>query len=253
MCATTGCTRCRLSQSTSPHRRDGAASPLPRGRSVRHPQVKRPCSPWHGGNGAHRRATADRKALIVRAMADAFRQSLHTPNTVRPCSAGIGKPCPADLRGPPAQEGRDRRGPGIGVGHHRWRTPGTPVGRWPCRLDRCAEYGDDGPAAPACTKRLAAQHSTTPARSKMDVDQLEDGRRPAARPTWRFGETSRRRLSTGTSAPTASPPAQAHSLLDEHTIAVLLHRAGHPLCVTAQSVRYDRGMCCCAPMTTTAA
>jgi hypothetical protein len=39
-------------------------------------------------------------------------------------------------------------------------------------LGWCAEYGYDGLAVPAWTKRLAVPDSETPARSKMAVDRL---------------------------------------------------------------------------------
>ncbi|MFG2227897.1 tyrosine-type recombinase/integrase [Streptomyces sp. NPDC048644] len=115
------------------------------------------------------------KALTVRAAADAFLDSLCNPNTVRSYSTGVGKTAErigeSRLLGSVAD---DEIGEALEL---LWGT--AAVNTWNARraavlswLGWCAEYGYDGPAVPAWTKRLAVPDSETPARSKMAVDRF---------------------------------------------------------------------------------
>ncbi|CAL9345540.1 hypothetical protein SUDANB19_00365 [Streptomyces sp. enrichment culture] len=72
-----------------------------------------------------------------------------------------------------------------------WNARRTAVLSW---LGWCAEYGYDGPAVPAWTKRLAVPDSETPARSKMAVDRLIARREAHLREKmlWRIYETAAR-------------------------------------------------------------
>ncbi|MFE5947075.1 site-specific integrase [Streptomyces sp. NPDC056480] len=112
------------------------------------------------------------KALTVRAAADAFLDSLRNPNTVRSYGVGDGKTAEriGEAR-PLGSVANDEIGEALEL---LWGT--AAVNTWNARraavLGWCAEYGYDGPAVPAWTKRLAVPDSETPARSKMAVDRL---------------------------------------------------------------------------------
>ncbi|EMF30821.1 tyrosine-type recombinase/integrase [Streptomyces pseudogriseolus] len=115
------------------------------------------------------------KSLTVRAAADAFLDSLRSPNTVRSYGVGVGKT--AERLGearPLGSVADDEIGEALEL---LWGT--AAVNTWNARraavlswLGWCASYGYDGPAVPAWTKRLAVPDSETPARSKMAVDRL---------------------------------------------------------------------------------
>ncbi|GAA3791816.1 hypothetical protein GCM10023083_29170 [Streptomyces phyllanthi] len=110
------------------------------------------------------------KALTVRAAADAFLDSLRNPNTARSYSTGVGKTAEqiGEAR-PLGSVADDEIGEALEL---LWGT--AAVNTWNARraavlswLGWCAEYGYDGPAVPAWTKRLAVPDSEIPARSKM--------------------------------------------------------------------------------------
>ncbi len=119
------------------------------------------------------------KALTVRAAADAFLGSLRNPNTVRSYGVGVGKTAEqiGEAR-PLGSVADDEIGEALellwgAAAVNTWNVRRAAVLSW---LGWCAEYGYDGPAVPAWTKRLAVPDSETPARSKMAVDRLT-GRR----------------------------------------------------------------------------
>lgn len=115
------------------------------------------------------------KALTVRAVADAFLDSLRNRNTVRSYATGVGKRADRIGEGRPlGSVADDEIGEALEL---LWGT--AAVNTWNARraavlswLGWCEEYGYDGPAVPAWAKRLAVPDSETPARSKMAVDRL---------------------------------------------------------------------------------
>lgn len=115
------------------------------------------------------------KALTVRVAADAFLDSLRNPNTVRSYATGVGKTAERLGEGRPlASVADDEIGEALELlwgtaAVNTWNSRRAAVLSW---LGWCEEYGYDGPAVPAWTKRLAVPDSETPARSKMAVDRL---------------------------------------------------------------------------------